>query len=153
MEDIGRYLLQIVAAATLCSIVCSLCDKSAFISAVRMIAGVIMVITVAQPILKLRIDGLDIPIEEIRNQGNAYIAQGQADSETAAATIISNRLSEYIEDKASRWGADVTVNVSMCGHVPDEITITGDVSPYVRAQLSAWITAEMGVGEDAQNWN
>ena len=153
MEVLGKYLLQIVAAAILCGILSSLCERSAYMPVMRMILGVVMLICVLQPILKLRFRDISMQFNEIAVASDGFVAEGQEMASAAASAIISDSVNTYIENKAAALGAEVTASVYVKEGIPGSVIIIGDVSPYVRSQLSAWIVAEIGIGKEEQKWN
>ena len=153
MEAFGRYLLQIVAVAILCGILGSLCEKSSNMPVIRLILGTVMVISVLQPVLKLSIQDITMDYHEMAIMGNGYVTEGQDQAKAAAAVIISDRINAYIENKAAQLGAEVSASIYMKDGIPESVTIAGDIPPYVRSQLSAWIASEIGIVKEEQRWN
>lgn len=153
MEQIGRYLLQIVAAAILCGIIGNLCNSSAFDSLIRLILGAVMLLAVTKPIRNHQFFDIDFDFDAITAHGEQIIAQGENSAKNAMSQIISEKVNTYVENKASCWGADVQVQTAIKNGIPDTITISGEVSPYVRTQLASWIEAEIGIKGEALDWN
>ena len=59
METLKNYLLAITAAAIICAIARSLCEeKTVSGSMIRLIAGIVMTVTVLSPVVKLKFDDL-----------------------------------------------------------------------------------------------
>lgn len=153
MEQIGRYLLQIVAAAILCGIVGSLCNGSALDSLIRLVLAAVILLAVTKPIRSLRFSDIDLDFDTIAARGEQIIAQGEKSAKNAMSEIISEKVNAYVETKAACWGADIRVQTAVKNGIPNTITIAGEVSPYVRTQLTSWIEAEIGVKGEALDWN
>ena len=152
MESVAQYLLGVVATAILCSVIGCLCDKSAFTSVMGMIIGVVMLLAVFKPLINLRFADLTLDYPFVSMQGEEIIAYSSDLAQKEISKRISEKLNAYIEEKASCWGADIEAQTDIKNSVPDSITIIGEVSPYVRAQLASWIESEIGIGREAVLW-
>ncbi len=153
MDEIRIYLLRIIAAAILCSVVTSLCNASKFSSLIRMILGIVMAISVLQPILNIDVSRLSMNIQSITDGGETIITQGRETAQRALSAIVSEGIGEYIEEKARQLGADIAVHVDVKDGAPVGVFLEGDASPYIRSQLSAWILTEIGLEKEALNWH
>ena len=69
------------------------------------------------------------------------------------AEIIKSETEAYILDTARSLQAEVTVEVSVNEeNVPDSVTVSGAVSPYVRRQLQRIIESDLGIAKENQKW-
>ena len=66
--------------------------------------------------------------------------------------IIKQKTETYILDKANALGAEITVQVVLEDYIPAGVTIMGDVSPFVKSNLSASITQELNIPPEEQIW-
>ena len=67
--------------------------------------------------------------------------------------IIIARTQTYIMDKAASFGVTVDVEVVLNEYTPQSVILKGSVSPGAKAQLTAWITENLGIPKEAQQWN
>ena len=67
--------------------------------------------------------------------------------------IISEKISAYIEDKATQFGADLQAETVVCDGVPMKIDLYGAASTYVRTQISSWIEKEIGIESGDVYWH
>ena len=152
MSEIGKYLLKIVAVAMICSIACAIGAKGRFSASIRMLSGLIIIISIVRPVLPLQLKDFSFDLESITQNGNDIIEQGSAAAESFASQIISEKINAYIETKAQALGADVRVDTILSGGMPAEIMLSGQALPYIRSQLLTWIESEIGVERKAVHW-
>jgi hypothetical protein len=57
-----------------------------------------------------------------------------------------------VEQEAEKLGCQLDVTVLWEGSGPEEITIAGPVSPYVKSAMAQWITDNIGIPKEAQLW-
>ncbi len=156
MEGIREYLFGVIAASILCAIVSQIPGKDSFIgAAVKLIAGVFMLLALASPLIHIRLKPTDL-ISDISLQANQITASAADISRDSIGRIIIERTQAYILDKASSLGADLTVDVTLSDDeipVPISVTIKGNISPYSKKMLAEAITKELGIATEAQIWN
>ena len=150
---VGKYLLQIIAAAVLCSMAGSLCAKSHFASAVRMLTGIIMLLSILQPVFSFRIDNWRFELEDLAALRDEIVSEGSMQAEAFAAGIISEKINAYVEDKATEFGADLQAETIVSDGVPMKINLYGAASAYARTQISSWIEKEIGIESGDVNWH
>lgn len=152
MDEIRNYLLQIVATAILCGILRSLSVTSRFSSAIGMMLGIVMTITLMRPILNIDTNRLSLEMLALTDEGDAIIAQGSDAAQIAFSGAVSEQTANYIRNKALQLGAEIAVEVEVNEGIPVGVTIEGAISPYARSQLSSWLVSEIGIRREAQNW-
>lgn len=150
------YILSITAAALICGIVNVLVPKkSATGTVIRLISGVYLSLCVISPLLQLQISNyIDFNLS-IFNDAKTLVAQGESITANTKEEIIKSKTNTYILDKADSMGADVEVETAVAKEqpqVPVAIVIKGTVSPYVKSVLSEWISQNIGVPKEAQQW-
>lgn len=156
MESIRTYLLSVTAAAVLCGIVISLLGKKGTIAALgKFLAGLFLSLTVIAPVVNLSTGDWSSYWQAFSLDGQEAAETGIMLARSAQSDIIKQDLEAYILDKAASMGADLSVAVTLQeGDVltPKSVRLTGQVSPYIRQQLSAMITEELGIAKEAQEW-
>ena len=150
---VGKYLLQIIAAAVLCSMAGSLCAKSHFASAVRIITGIIMLLSILQPVCSFHIDNWQFGLDDLGALRDEIVSAGSMQAEAFTAEIISEKISAYIEDKATQFGADLQAETVVCDGIPMKIDLYGTASTYVRKQISSWREKEIGIESGDVYWH
>ena len=153
MTQMSKYLLQIIATAIVCSIACAVGAKGKFSTSLRMLSGVILLISIvksAMPVLQL--DSFHLDMHAITQQADEITARGSAAADAFEEKIISENISAYIEEKVGMFDADICVDTTVLGGVPVAITISGHAIPYTRSQIISWIETELGIEREAVNW-
>lgn len=155
MEAIREYLIGITAAAVICGIAVKLTGKGLPGSAVRLMAGVFMALTVVSPLVSIKLEGLTDFALDIQSDADAIVSQGESFSKEAVREIISEQAGAYILDKAESLGLHLTVEVAVSEDeypVPCGVTLRGDISPYAKSVLSDYIEGNLGIPAEEQQW-
>ena len=156
MDGIRSYLLGIVAAAFLCTIASYLAGKNSFSgSAIKLITGAIMLLTLASPVMKLRIDNPYEIFDDVSEQAERITSYAADSAQESLSGIIKEKTQAYILDKANYYGVEVSVEVSLSdGDIPQpaSVCISGNISPYNKKLLSDTIEKDLGIPTEAQIW-
>ena len=156
MSDTGAYLLCIVAAAIICGIATSLVGtKGSLASSLKLICGIFISITLISPLVNIKITDMTDYFDGIKADASDVIEQAEQGTRTEMAERIKQQVQSYILDKAETYGAHLTVEVSVEASglpVPSGVTISGDASPYAKAQLQKLIVENFGISPEAQQW-
>ena len=156
MEAVREYLLRVTAAAVLCGIAAALLGKKdALGTAVKMLAGIFMALTVVGPWVNIQMDFLTDITEEISLSADELVSDGENSAREAMAEIIIEQTRSYILDKAEELGAVLTVEVTLdeAGSLtPCAVKLSGNISPYGKQVLSEMIEDDLGIGTEEQTW-
>lgn len=154
MEALREYVLSVVSAAILCGMVCSIAGKKGSTGAIlKLITGLILTFTVIHPIAQVKLEELTLFTSDLALEAEAASAMGEEIYEESLAAIIKAETESYILDKAQSLNAVLTVDVRLNAQsVPEEVTVTGQVSPYAKQKLQSIIEAELGVPKERQIW-
>ena len=154
--DIGKYLLSVVAAAMICGIATTLLgQKGSLGTAVKLLAGIYMTLSVIAPWGQVRLEELNHWKEQINADAEQISSSGQNAAREAMAESIITSTQAYILDKAETLGAEVTVEVMLDDSpipVPIRVRIRGNISPYNREKLGSIIQRDLGIPTEAQIW-
>ena len=156
MSEIKQYILSIVCMGTLCGIIqLSFSGKNSTSSAVRLITGLVLTVTVLSPLM--HIDVLDLEsilhLASIETQG--IVAEGEQAAEDQMATLIKQRTESYIMEKAKDFGLGICADVELentMPPVPRRVTVIGPVTPYAKKQLSLCMREDLEIAEENQIW-
>lgn len=156
MDGLVKYIIQIAAAAILCTIVKTILpDANISGKLLRVIAGVFMIVTVLSPVLKLKLDGYGEFFTDFTVAAREITESGQIMANEAMADIIKSDTEAYIFSEAKKLNLDVDVEVMTDQSnppVPCFVTIVGNVSPYGKNRLSDIIQQQLGVPEENMQW-
>ena len=112
MEDIRQYLLSVVTVSILSAIAIRIIGKNgAFVSIVKLLAGIFVVITVIAPWSKLKFNDLSSYFSDLELQASDAAQLGESLAVDAKASIIRTQIEAYILDKASELELNVEVEV------------------------------------------
>ncbi len=155
MEALREYLLRMCAAGVLCALVSGLLGKKGMIgAATKLLTGMLMLVTLLSPLVKLPLTSLDSVLTDITQEADSVAASGENSARQAMEAIIMEKTEAYILDKAKGYGGSITVSVTLNGEsLPAAVQISGSISPYGKKQLQDSIEQELGIPMEAQTWN
>lgn len=150
-----QYLLSIVGAAIICSIAKNISNEKTLSGAMlRLVAGIIMTVTVLAPVVNLDLNDLPLMTTNFMNEASAIAAEGEEMAASARNAIISDRAEAYILDKAAAFGAalEVEVTISDGTMMPEGARIKGAISPYAKLQLQRIMEQDLQIAKENQQW-
>ena len=152
----SSYILRIVSAAIICGIAGSvLKGKTAAGQLVRLLCGLLMSVTVISPLTDISFNNLTDYFEQLSVDASAHTDKGESDAQESIAAIIKPRLETYILDKANSMGLQITVEVELddSNHsFPCGVTVEGNVSPYAKEVLGAYIEDTLNIEKEQLRW-
>ncbi|MDO5399793.1 MAG: hypothetical protein Q4F17_02270 [Eubacteriales bacterium] len=153
MEGLRQYLLSIICASLICGIVLSMVKEEGARTAVKLLCGAVLAMTVVSPLFGLDPDRLAELIPDSLD-GAGYVSEGENMARQAMAQHIKQACEAYILDKASSLHADVEVEITLGGEdqVPVAAELTGTASPNARAQLLSSLQGELGIPKENIRW-
>ena len=145
------YLMGIVAAAFLVSLLRALGGSGAGEGMRRLVGGLLLTLAVFRPLGTLE---LTIPdLREYQLAAEAAVSDGIAQAEDARIERISADLGAYILTKAAQLGLEPEVQVIRGeGERPECVVITATASPDERQRLTGVIVRELGIEREAVSW-
>ena len=155
MQEVRGYLLSILAVAIICGFINRFVRDRANGAVVRMASGIIMLLTIIQPLLDVDIvnwRGIYFDMEERISEVQKI---GELEREKAVAEIIKEKTAAYILEQAQSFHANISVDVILSDDsmpVPEYVRISGKVAPYAKQQLINIIEQELGVARENQLW-
>lgn len=156
MDAIREYILSVTASAVLCGIVTALIGKKGMPgTAMKLLCGIFMALTVVGPWVDIRLDGLLELSSEAAQSADAYAASGENSAAAAMADIIKEQTTAYILDKAEALGVQLTVEVALSSDdipVPTAVCLYGNVSPYAKKVLTERLEEDLGIPSEEQTW-
>lgn len=155
MHSLRQYILAVTCITAACSVLQMLLAEGTAYSLIKMLSGLIISIAVLTPLIKEDIFQWDMQFESIVSDASVAIAEGQTVASEMVQERIKERTEEYILTKASDMDADITVSVELeteYPNKPEKLIIRGRASPYVKQQLAASISKDLGILEEDITW-
>lgn len=151
------YLLSIVAAAFLVSILASVPQNKPFMRILRLCGGLYLLIVVLKPLLSLNGTQLSTYLEQFRVD-TSVIEDSVEEGKMESAKLIKEQTKEYILDKADAIGASVAAEVELqtlsdTYPYPYCVTLTGTWTQTQKKALEEYISQTLGIPEERQIWN
>ena len=157
MAGIGKYILSVISATLLYSILHSLLDKKGSAAGLlQLIGGLFLTFAVIAPLADFDFSEL---IDEPWNytlQGSRIVAEGEQIAREQLHDIIKQRCEAYIFDKAMSYQSPIRVEVSLSQDdipIPSMVSLEGSVSPYVKSTMQQWLQDEIGIPKENQIWS
>lgn len=156
MEGLRQYILSVVAAALVCSLISSIMSQGKAKEWLRLLCAVVMTLVILGPLVK--IDGVSLGDFLERWEGDAafYTNQGEQMALEAVQQSIKEQTEAYILDKAGTLGLSVQAEVTLSQSdppVPVSADLKGEVSPYGKSRLEAILESELGIAKENLTWS
>ena len=153
MAIIREYLLSITVASIICGMVAGITKKDGTISAIiKLLSGIFLTITMLAPIIRFPLSNITLHVDTISADAAHTVAVGKQIAADEMKTIIISNTRTYILEKAEKLGADIDVEVYLQDLIPKSVRIIGQVSPYTKLQLTSYISEELGIAVEDQQW-
>ena len=152
MNFLHEWLLGISACALLVSFAEQLPLADAMRKIVRFTGGLLLILSILQPISDAELDGLSFDLAGYEEAVEALQTELAGERERALSDGIAERTQAYIEDKASALGLRLRAVVDMeCTDgvpLPKHVTLYGEEN----AELSELIAEQLGIAKENQIW-
>ena len=150
-----NYIISIVLCGIVCAIAGAMLDKkTATGKLIKILTGILMCVTLLTPLTKISFQNITDYFDDLSWEAETYSQDGKNTAQTTMRTIIKSQTEAYILDKAKSMGLDVAVEVELDDNnsVPCRVTINGEVSPYVKRVLEAYLEETLGIAKENQRW-
>ena len=156
MESVGRYLMSVAAAAIICGILEKLYPKSGTAGTIiKMMCGVFMVLTAVSPWLKVSVYDFSAYAQSFSQQAYEASNLGLKAADEYRRTIISEKVTTYILDKAAQLDLQISVEVTLSDDergIPCGLVISGAVPEEKKQKMQQILEEELGIGRADQIW-
>lgn len=151
-----QYFLALTAAGTVCAIARQLGGEKGFSGRmIRVVCGIFMAITLLSPLGDFSVNSLLDTLPDYESAGQTAAADGKEMAENALRELIISQTRTYILDEAEKMELDLYVEVTLNDSdppTPDQVIITGEISPYKKKILSQMLSQNLGIGQEDQLW-
>lgn len=155
MDFLRGWLLSVTAAATILAAAQALMPEGAVKRAARLTAGLIMILALVQPLVRMDYGDLYELVTALPTASAEELGDRAADP---LRTVIEAELAAYVEGKAAELGCPCTVQVSCAVDgsgvpVPAQVRLRGSFPDGEREILAAWLDRELGLPREAQSYD
>lgn len=155
MDSLRQYILTVIAAAIICSVISPLTSKKTTVHTVlKLVSGIFLVITIIKPFQPYsKFDFSDI-YNGLEVTADEYVQDGVLYASAQKETFIIENVQSYILDRAKELDVniDVTVELDPDTTMPNIVYLSGNVSPLKKSRLQQIITDALGIPEEQQIW-
>lgn len=155
VSNIGQYILSVLAAAIISSIVLRIAGKGHMAPVMKLLCGIFLVCTAVAPWLEIRTGDLNLLIESYSLEADSVVDAGLDDANKEMQGIIKHTVESYISTKAIQFNTTVEAEVIMSDDnplLPESAKITGVISPHAKRSMIQYIANELGIPEEKQLW-
>lgn len=155
MESLRSYILGVVCAAIICSLLQRLVHSGSASPIVKMLSGIVMTLCVMGPLISLELGSVNDLISSYAYDAQQAVNIGVEQSKEQLKNSITEATRTYILDKAKAMGADIAVTVVLTDDevpVPWKVEVTGSISPYARNELQQIMEDDLGISKENQIW-
>ena len=155
MEQWGRYITSVIAAALICGVVLGFLQSAATKELIKLICGLFLAFAILEPVLNFKLSDLTAVMDVYGDEARKLTQQGLNMAAESKAEIIKAETEAYIHNKAASLHATVEAEVVLSEEeplVPVSVRITGDISPYCKGLLAAFLEEEFGITKENQQW-
>lgn len=155
MDGIRSYFLAVVAACMLAVLACALLKNSRLQRITRFIAGILILLTVATPLLRIDLDGLADRIAALGEHAGFDSRQVSKDYQTLLRALVRENTEGYIEKKAAALGGTIRAEVTVSSGEypqPEHVILTGSMLPDAAKELETYLRDSLGIPAEEQEW-
>ena len=146
------WLTGIIAAAAVLAILYALIPKGAMYTVARFTGGLILLLAVLRPLVKLDPVELKVRYRDYQQQVDDRIEQYREENQTEMAAIIEDETAAYISKKTAGMGISCRARVETELHEGVPVPCRVSLSVPRSEVLSRWIEEEIGIPQEAQIW-
>lgn len=157
-EFVHNYIQTLVYSAVFCFLALALTPEGSGKKAVGIACAAAMMIAIISPVVSIDLSDYSKTLTEYKLKAEEYADSGKIESENLNRLYIQDKCGAYILDKAKEMGADisevaVTAEWSTDGFwYPVSCEVRYGCTEAQRAELEAFIGAQLGISKDEQKW-
>lgn len=154
MTALRSYILSVVTAAILCSLVLSIAGKKSSAAPIlKLLSGLLLSLTIIRPVAQVKVEDFLAFAEEIQLEAENAAAAGSTYYRDSVNEVILEQTQTYILEKAQTLDASIAVEVFLDEtSIPHAVTVRGTLSQKVKEQLEAIIASDIGIPKERQTW-
>lgn len=150
------YLISVAAACLLQTLIGALLPENKIKKLALTAGGLLVILTVISPVATLDTETMAGTMSQFILETETARTGISVHQEDLLRDIIKDRCETYILDKASAMGltvqAEVTLGDTVGTPCPVAVTIRGELTVEQMRKLSRYITEDLGIPADQQEW-
>ncbi len=155
MESLRQYVLSVISIAVLSGTVMLFFHGSPNDTIVKLVAGLMVTVTVVSPLLENPKLSLESFWREISIDGDRVVRNGAKIAGEAEAAYIKDAMESYISSKGKELGVEISTEIILQDgtvKTPEKVILSGEISPYLKKHLGETIESDLGISEERQIW-
>lgn len=156
MGGLGTYVLHITATALICTVISHFMRGSGAVKTImKLLCGIVLVFSIIRPVKQFDFTSIERFTVGFQREADQAAQLGKNTAFETWTESICQGTEAYILEKAKAMKADLAVEVEVSDGeipVPVAVSLTGDVSPYVKSVLSDTISQELNIPKEKQIW-
>lgn len=160
IEQFGRILVGVCAAAICGGIAMTLTGGGALREIIRLAAGLTVLLAVLDPLSGLRLPHMtDSALRHNLQRARTQTAQLQAEQEQVMQASVSDMTCRYIEQRAAAWGVRCQAALDLKTNDAGVLVVTraymtcDAAAPETITALKQMVEQECGIPQEMQTWN
>ena len=154
MTALREWLASIVLVSVLVSAAQTLVPEGSVRKIAAFTGGLILLLTLLQPLLGVRLEMLDLSLEAYRTEVKTQQSVLEQASEKELEELIEQQTAAYIWDKADALGLEIRVQVCAegeTGSIP--VPVSAELWGTYSEALAAYLERELGIPAERQVWH
>lgn len=158
IEPLSEWIRRLVAASVIAALAGQLTPDGPVRKVTSFVCGVMLLSVLVSPAVKADLGILADAAADYRATAARLTEDMEAKEKQLLRVYIQEQTEAYILDEAERMGVSglqVKVLARWKGEswVPQEASISGQISSQQQERLSDFLCAELGIPKDRQRWN
>ena len=158
MELIRTCLIRILGIAVLSAVALTVTPEGSVKKVLGMFCGFAAMAVIISTFLDFDFVSFSSYMSQYRETAQSITSQAQEKTSVETRLIIEERCAAYILDKAEKIGATVSSTVKAVWNengywYPSEANIVFSGSNEAKTKLRDYISAELGIAPEKQNWS
>ena len=156
MDGLRTYVLHITATALICTVILRFSwGNGAVKMIIKLLCGIVLLFSMIQPLKQFDFAFVESFAAGFQEEADRAVQWGENAASESWAESICQGTEAYILEKAKTMKVDLTVEVELSDDeipIPVAVSLTGDVSPYVKSVLSDTISQDLNIPKERQKW-
>lgn len=155
MAWLRQYIGSIICVSLICGIVLSLVQEQGVKTILKLVCGMLLVLTVVSPLAGFDLDGFLAELFPSKLDSQTFTHEGENMARETMAELIKQESEAYILDKATSLYGEVAVEIFVSGDeipLPVSAEISGRIPPYGKRQLEEILQKDLGISKENVRW-
>ncbi len=151
-DALRSWLAGMIAAALVLTVVYALLPKGRWQTVARGAGGMVLLLVLLRPVMGWDAETFALSYGDCELEIESLTQSYQQSAQRETAALIEEKTAAYIASKGAALGLYCTAHVEteVRDGVPYPVRVTLDIERD--AALAAWLSSELGIGEDGQTW-